>query len=93
MSSFIITQAIDFLASIIIGTDAFNHVKGAVDRWGQKQVDNASKTAGVKQELVVLGVNLTESLTNLAIELAVTYLKAQSGNIGQGTTNTPSTGG
>lgn len=81
MQKFIIMRAIEFLAGILLSANVFGRIKGVVERWADKEVSNAEKKAGVKSELVVIGVQLSESLTNLAIELAVSFLKAKSGKI------------
>lgn len=70
-----IAFAIHTLASLIIGTDIFYRIEAAVNRWAEKEIDSASKKEGVLAELEVIGLNLSKSLANLGIELAVQLVK------------------
>jgi len=71
----IILQAINMLASLILGSDVFTRVLGVVQRWADKEISSAEKRAGVLNEIEIIGLELSKSLANLAIELAVTYTK------------------
>ena len=82
----IIAQAIELLANLILGSDTFTRVIATVQRWDAKQVSNAEKRGGVIAEFEIIGLHLAESLANLAVELAVSYLKYA----GKDTTSAPS---
>ena len=71
----IIAQAINLLASLILGSDVFTRILATVERWAEKEITAAEKRHGVLDELEVIGLKLTESMARLGIELAVTYLK------------------
>lgn len=71
----IIAQSISLLANLILGSDTFVRVIAAVKRWEEKELANAEKRHGVIKELEIIGLKLTDSLANLAVELAVSYLK------------------
>lgn len=71
----IILQAINMLASLILGSDVFTRVLGVVQRWADKEISSAEKREGVLNEIEIIGLELSKSLANLAIELAVTYTK------------------
>jgi len=71
----IILQAINMLASLVLGSDVFTRVLGVVQRWADKEISSAEKRAGVLNEIEIIGLELSKSLANLAIELAVTYTK------------------
>lgn len=82
----VIAQAIQLLANLILGSDTFTRVIATVQRWDAKEVANSEKRGGVIGEFEIIGLNLTESLANLAVELAVSYLKFA----GKDTTSAPS---
>jgi hypothetical protein len=71
----VITQAITVLARLLIGSDAFARILGAVERWADKEVESAKKRNGVLAELEIIGLGLCESLVRLGVELAVTVVK------------------
>jgi hypothetical protein len=71
----VIAQAIQFLANIILGMSNFDRILGSVQRWADAKVASAEKRHGVLAELEVIGIELSESLMRLGIELAVAYLK------------------
>lgn len=71
----IIAQAINLLASLILGSEVFTRILATVERWAEKEITAAEKRHGVLDELEVIGLKLTESMARLGIELAVTYLK------------------
>jgi hypothetical protein len=85
MSNLILAQAIQFLANLILGSDTFTRVLGVIQRWDTKEVSNAEKRGGVVGEFEIIGLDLTESLSNLAVELGVSYLKFA----GKDTTSAP----
>lgn len=71
--------AIQALASLILGSDIFTRVLGAVERWADKEIDGASKRQGVLDELEVIGLDLLKYEANLAVELAVAFFKRKEG--------------
>ena len=71
----IILQAINMLASLILGSDVFTRVLGVVQRWADKEISSAEKREGVLDEIGIVGLKLSKSLANLAVELAVSYTK------------------
>jgi len=80
MNSVLLAQAVKFLAELILGSDVFNRVIGVVQRWEQKQISGIEKKQGVLAEFEILGLNLTGSFANLAVELAVAYVGYKAGN-------------
>ena len=67
------------------GSDYFvNQV--SVDNIENKEVSNAEKRGGVLAEFEIIGLHLIDSLANLGLELAVSYLKYA----GKDTTSAPS---
>ena len=68
-------EAIRFLDNIIIGPDTFNRILGAVQRWASKEIASAEKRQGVLAELEIIGLELSESIARLGVELAVQYFK------------------
>lgn len=75
--NFLIQQAIRVIAQLILGSDIFTRILGVVERWADKELDGASKRDGVLDEIEVIGISLTKSAANFAIELAVQFLKAK----------------
>lgn len=73
----VIAQAIRLVASLLIGSEVFERILGTVERWAEKEISGAEKRKGVLAELEVIGLQLTESLARLGIELAVTFLKSR----------------
>lgn len=71
----IVVQAIKFLANLILGSGILDRIIPFVEKWSEKQVSGLEKQQGVIKELQVIGLGLSTSLTNLAVELAVQYLK------------------
>lgn len=71
----IILQAIKLLADLILGSGVLDRVVPWVKKWSEKEVSGLEKKQGVIKDLEVIGLGLSESLTNLAIELTVQYLK------------------
>ena len=63
------------LASLILGSDVFTRVLGVVQRWADKEISSAEKREGVLDEIEIVGLKLSKSLANLAVELAVSYTK------------------
>lgn len=71
--SFLLKKVVD----LILGSDIFDRVLGAVKRWSEKEISGLEKKAGVLAEVEVIGLKLTNSAANFAIEAAVQYLKAK----------------
>ena len=71
----IIAQAINLVATLLLGSDVFTRILGAVERWAEKEISGAEKRHGVLDELQVIGLKLTESAARFGIELALQYLK------------------
>ena len=70
---FLLKQVVD----LILGSDVFERVLAAVERWADKEIDGLEKKQGVLAELEIIGLNLTKSGANFAVEAAVQYLKAK----------------
>ena len=75
MTNIIIQQAIQVLASMVLGSDVFARVLGVIDRWEEKQISGLAKKEGVLAEFEIIGLKLTGWLANFAIELGVGYVK------------------
>lgn len=73
--SIVVIQAIRFFANIILGSGVLDRVVPFVKKWSDKQISGLEKQQGVVKDLEVIGLGLSTSLTNLAIELAVQFLK------------------
>lgn len=71
----IVIQAIKFFANMILGSGVLDRVVPFVTKWSEEQVSGLEKQQGVIKDLQVIGLGLSNSLTNLAVELAVQYLK------------------
>ena len=71
----IIIQAIKVFANVILGSGVLDRVVPWVKKWAEKEVTNLQKKEGVIKDLEIIGLGLSTSLTNLAIELAVQFLK------------------
>ena len=70
---FLIKQIVD----LILGADVFERVLATVERWADKQISGIEKKQGVIAELEVIGLKLSESAANFAVEAAVQFLKAK----------------
>ena len=70
---FLLKQVVD----LILGSDVFERVLGAVERWADKEISGLEKKQGVLNELEIIGLELTKSSANFAIEAALQYLKAK----------------
>jgi hypothetical protein len=73
--NFIILEAIQAFANLILSSDVFARILATVERWADKEIDDASKRAGVLAELEIIGLQLLQWEANLGVELAVAYLK------------------
>jgi len=70
---FLLKQVVD----LILGSDVFERVLAAVERWADKEISGLEKKQGVLGELEIIGLKLTKSGANFAVEAAVQYLKAK----------------
>ena len=70
---FLLKQVVD----LILGSDIFDRVLGVVTRWSDKQISGIEKKQGVLAELEIIGLKLSQSSANFAVEAAVQYLKAK----------------
>lgn len=83
----IITQAIQLLASLVLGSNVFPKILGMVQNWAEKEIatlndpnnPNSSRRNGVLKDIEEMGLKLSESAARLGVELAVTYLKTKAG--------------
>jgi hypothetical protein len=75
MKDAIIAQAINLIASLLLGSEVFTRILATVERWAAKEIAGAEKRHGVLDELQVIGLKLTESASRFGVELAVQYLK------------------
>lgn len=75
MNNVIIAQAINLVASLLLGGDIFSRILGTVERWAEKEISGAEKRHGVMAELEIIGLKMAESAARFGIELAVQYLK------------------
>lgn len=80
MNQILLAQAVKFLAELILGSSVFNQILASVEAWDAKQIAGAEKKTGVAKDIEILGLNLTNSMSNLAIELAVAYVGYKAGN-------------
>ena len=70
-SAYLLKQCID----IILGSGVFDRVLGSVKRWAEQEISGIEKKQGVLSEIEIIGLKLTESAANFAVEAAVQYLK------------------
>lgn len=70
---FLLKQVVD----LILGSNVFDRVLGAVERWAEKEISSLEKKQGVLAELEIIGLKLTQSGANFAVEAAVQALKAK----------------
>jgi len=71
---YIIGETIRFLANLALGATNFERITASVDRWAEMELTGAEKRHGVLAELNVIGIQLSERLARLGIELAVELL-------------------
>lgn len=70
---FLLKKVVD----IILGSGIFARVLAVVERWADKQISGLEKKQGVIDELEIIGLKLTKSGANFAVEAAVQYLKTK----------------
>jgi hypothetical protein len=71
--AFLLKQVVDML----LGSNVFERVLGAVERWSDKEISGLEKKEGVLAEIEIIGLKLTNSAANFAVEAAVQFLKAK----------------
>lgn len=71
----VIAFVIKQLADLLLGSEVFIRVVATVERWADKEISGAEKRIGVLDELEVIGLKLSKSLANFAVEIAVQYLR------------------
>lgn len=75
----VIVQLISLLAGMILPSGYFERVVATVLRWKDKEIASAEKRHGVLAEFEIIGLELTGFLANIAVELAVGYIKYGAG--------------
>lgn len=70
---FLLRQVVDLL----LGSGIFDRVLATVERWADKEISGLEKKQGVLNELEIIGLNLSKSAANFAVEAAVQALKAK----------------
>lgn len=71
---YIIRETIRILAKLALGSANFERITTSVARWAKEELTGAEKRHGVLAELNVIGIQLSERLARLGIELAVELL-------------------
>ena len=71
--TFLLKQIVD----LILGSNVFERVLATVQRWADKEISGLEKRDGVVAELEVIGLKLTNSAANFAVEAAVQFLKSE----------------
>lgn len=67
-------------ANFLLGSDTFDRIKGVVLRQEEKDIPGAEKRVAAFDEIKLIGMGVATWAVNLAIELAVTYLRTLAGN-------------
>lgn len=70
---------IDRFASFLIGSDVFSRVKATVERQDAKELTGEEKRAAAVSEFKTIGLEIAKWAVNLAIELAVAFLRSKAG--------------
>ena len=78
--SAVIVELIVALVKALVDSGVFERVEASVARWDEKQISGLDKKSGVLAELALIGLNLSESMANLLVELAVTKRKTEAAN-------------
>ena len=68
--------AIQSLANILLGSGVFDRIKAVVKRVNDPSLSGAAKREAALTEIKAIGLLLEKHLANLAIELAVAWLKS-----------------
>ena len=72
----LIIELIVTLVEALVKSGVFERVEASVARWEQQEITSLEKKNGVLAELELVGLDLSDSMANLLIELAVTKAKA-----------------
>lgn len=75
MLNIVIIEALQLVCSFLLGSGVIDRIEGAVSRWEDKAVSSAEKKEGVLAELEVIGIKLSGSVANFAIESAIQIMK------------------
>lgn len=65
------------LADLVLGGDLFTRIQATVERWEEKEVSGLEKKAGVLAELEIIGIELSASMANWAIEMALQLVRTK----------------
>jgi hypothetical protein len=71
--AFLLKQVVD----LILGSNVFDRVLGVVERWSDKEISGLEKKQSVLAEIEIIGLKLTNSAANFAVEAAVQFLKVK----------------
>jgi hypothetical protein len=74
-------MVINQFGKFIVGSDIFSRVIGVVKRLDDTTLTGAEKRAKAVQDFTTIGVEIANWAVNLAIELAVAYVRAQAGEV------------
>ena len=75
MLNIVIIEALQLVCSFLLGSGVIDKIEGVVSRWEDKAVSSIEKKDGVLAEIKELGIHLSGSLANFAIETAVQIMK------------------
>lgn len=70
---------ISSFAKFLLGSDTFERIKAIVLRQEEKDLPGEAKRISAVDEIKVIGLGIATWAVNLAIELAVSYLRTVSG--------------
>lgn len=70
---------IQSFAKFLLGSDTFNRVKAVVLRQEDKDLSGKQKQIAAYEEVKMIGMGIAAWAINLAIELAVAYLRTLAG--------------
>lgn len=73
------TTIIQSFASFILGSDTFERVKAVVLRQDEKDLSGSEKRDAAYKEIKLIGMGIASWALNLAIELAVSWLRTKTG--------------
>lgn len=71
------SKIISSFATFMLGSDVFERVKAIVIRQDSKNIPGEEKRKEVLKEIKIIGLGIATFAVNLAIELAVSWLKTQ----------------
>jgi hypothetical protein len=71
------SKIISSFASFIIGSDTFDRVKNVVIRQDEKNISGNEKREAAVNEIKLIGMGIATWAINLAIELAVSWLRTK----------------